>query len=45
MKMGMLVGTAVERSQLHRTYHAGASERVQRNSHRLSGGTLCRRTP
>lgn len=38
MKMGMLVSTAVERSQLHRTFLASASEWVRRNSHRLSGG-------
>lgn len=39
MKMGMLVSTAVERSQLHRTFLASASEWVRRNSHRLSGGS------
>ena len=38
MKMGMRVSTAVERSQLHRTFLASASEWVRRNSHRLSGG-------
>lgn len=38
MRMGLLMSTAVERSQLHRTFLASATDWIRGNSHRLSGG-------